>query len=802
MTSLMRFSRFTVLIPFVSLVWPLWAQNSWKPVSGRIMTRWAEQVTPETAWREHPRPQLVREDWLNLNGLWDYAIVGDSKEWTGVRLENAKADLLLDLATREPPQWDGKILVPFSPEAALSGVGKIVRPDQTLWYRRGFTVPTGWSSRRVRLRFEAVDWHAVVFVNGERVGENKGGYTPFSLDITDALGDSGEQEVTVAVWDPSNAGDQTIGKQSLPEMRRGFRFTPNSGIWQTVWLEPVAEAHIERLKLIPDVDKGAIVVRSITSGPGKGTLRVRVLDGGEEIANGEGPSDGPLSVTIPSPKLWSPTTPFLYDLEAELLREGSSVDLVKSYFGMRKIAIQADENGIPRFFLNNKLLTFQLGPLDQGYWPDGLLTPPSDEAAEFDIQYLKDIAANMIRVHIKVHPDRLYYHCDRLGIIVWQDMVCSRKFESKITEASAKQWELEQRRMIDHLHNHPSIIQWVIFNEGWGQYDTERLTAWAKTYDPTRLVTGVSGFMDVPGVGDISDVHDYSFYPTIRTKELGDERAVVLGEFGGFNVLVEGELWHEDQKQETKTDPASEAGREAYGALDMWLPNYKRWVDGFRYLIGAHGLNAGVYTQISDVEHEINGWLTYERSRSKIDKATLRALHEPLYETPATYKIIVPTARTGKSAWRWYTKQDKPKLEVPEGWQEPAFEDSKWLAGRAPFGSVAAEATTMISSNAEEIFLRRVARIEEPPKRPALLAYSVPCEAEVYVNGKRVMTFNSYRTVERGVSIVPLPANAAAAFREGLNHLAVKVKFIPPYPKTVRDPGDATFFDLGVVDLR
>ena len=798
----MRFSRFTVLIPFVSLVGPLWAQNSWRPVSGHIMTRWAEQVTPETAWREHPRPQLVREDWLNLNGLWDYAIVGDSKEWTGGRLENAKADLLLDLAVTEPPQWDGKILVPFSPEAALSGVGKIVRPDQTLWYRRSFTVPAEWSGRRVRLRFEAVDWHAVVFVNGTRIGENKGGYTPFSLDITDALSDSGEQQVTVAVWDPSNAGDQTIGKQSLPEMRRGFRFRPNSGIWQTVWLEPVSQTHIERLKLIPDVDKGAIVVGSTISGGAAGTLRVRVLDGGEEIATGEGPSGDPLAVTIPSPKLWSPEAPFLYDLEAELLREGSSVDLVKSYFGMRKIAIQADENGIPRFFLNNKLLTFQLGPLDQGYWPDGLLTPPSDAAAEFDIQYLKDIAANMIRVHIKVHPDRWYYHCDRLGIIVWQDMVCSRKFESKITAASAKQWELEQRRMIDHLHNHPSIIQWVVFNEGWGQYDTERLTAWTKAYDPTRLVTGVSGFMDVPGVGDISDVHDYSFYPTIRTHELGEERAVVLGEFGGFNVLVEGELWHEDQKQETKTDPTAEAGREAYGAVDMWLPNYKRWLDGFRYLIAGHGLNAGVYTQISDVEHEINGWLTYDRSRSKIDQATLRALHEPLYETPATYKIIVPTARTGKSAWRWYAKQDKPKLEVPEGWQEPAFEDSKWLAGSAPFGSVAAEAASVISSDAEELFLRKVARIEELPRRPALLAYSTPCEAEVYVNGKRVMTFNSYRTVERGVSIVPLPANAVAAFREGLNHLAVRVTFIPPYPKTVRDPGDATFFDLGVVDLQ
>ncbi len=647
-----------------------------------------------------------------------------------------------------------------------------------------------------------MDWHAVVVVNGKRVGENKGGYTPFSLDITDVLSDAGEQVVTVAVWDPSNVGDQTVGKQSLPEVRRGFRYRPNSGIWQTVWLEPVSQTHIERLKLIPDIDRRAIVVRSITSDSGKGKLRVRVLDGAEEIATGEGRSDEPVAVTIPSPKLWSPDAPFLYGLEAELLRDGSSVDLVGSYFGMRKIAVQADESGVSRFFLNNQPLAFQFGPLDQGYWPDGLLTPPSDEAAEFDIQYLKDIAANMIRVHIKVHPDRWYYHCDRLGIIVWQDMVCTRKFESKITEESAKQWELEQLRMIDHLHNHPSVIQWVVFNEGWGQYDTERLTAWAQSYDPTRLVTGVSGYTDVPGVGDISDVHDYSFYPTIRTHELGDERAVVLGEFGGFNVLVEGALWHEDQKQETKTDPASEAGREAYGALEMWLPNYKRWLDGFRYLIGAHGLNAGTYTQISDVEHEINGWLTYDRSLSKIDKTTLRALHEPLYENPATYEIILPTSRTGKSVWRWYTKQDKPELEVPAGWQEPAFEDSEWLAGRAPFGSAAAEAATMFSSDAEELLLRKVARIEALPQRPALLAYSAPCEAEVYVNGKRVMTFNSYRTVERGVSIVPLPANAVAAFREGPNYLAARVTFVPPYPEPAGDLGGAKFFDLGVVDLQ
>ena len=798
----MRLSRIALLIPLLGLVWLLWVRNSWRPVSGRIMTRWAEQVTPATAWREYPRPQLVREDWLNLNGLWDYAIVGETKEWTGGRLENAKADLLLDLAVSEPPQWDGKILVPFSPEAPLSGVGRIVRPDQTLWYRRSFTVPAQWSGRRVRLRFEAVDWHAVVFVNGKRVGENKGGYTPFSLDITDALSNGDEQMVTVAVWDPSNVGDQTIGKQSLPEVRRGFRYRPNSGIWQTVWLEPVSRNHIERLTLLPDIDRQVIVVRSITPDSGTAKLRVRVLDGAEEIAAGEGRSGEPMAVSIPSPKLWSPQSPFLYGLEAELLQDELSVDRVKSYFGMRKIAVQADGNGVSRFLLNNQPLAFQFGPLDQGYWPDGLLTPPSDEAAEFDIQYLKDIAANMIRVHIKVHPARWYYHCDRLGIIVWQDMVCTRKFDSKITEESAKQWELEQRRMIDHLHNHPSVIQWVIFNEGWGQYDTERLTAWAQSYDPSRLVTGASGYKDAPGVGDISDVHDYSFYPTIRTHELGEERAVVLGEFGGFNVLVDGTLWHEDQKQETKTDATREAGREAYGAPEMWLPNYKRWLDGFRYLIGAHGLNAGIYTQISDVEHEINGWLPYDRSVSKIDKMELRALHQALYGDPATYEIILPTSRTGKSAWRWYTKQDQPELEVPEGWQEPAFEAPEWLAGRAPFGSAREDVATAISSDAEELLLRRVARIEELPQRPALLAYSSPCEAEVYVNGKRVMTFNSYRTVNRGVSIVPLPADAVAAFREGPNSLAARVTFVSPYPEPVGFLGDTTFFDLGVVDLQ
>jgi len=427
------------------------AAATWAPVPGHIMTKWAKQVSPTNALPEYPRPQMVRKDWINLNGLWDLAI--------------AKKD------DSQPSQFDKKILVPYPVESALSGVGHIVKPEERVWYRRTVEIPKAWNGKRVLLNFGAVDWEANVYVNGKEVGKHTGGYDPFTLDITDALKPSGSQEIVVSVWDPTDRAGQPHGKQVLEP--GGIMYTGTTGIWRTAWLEPVSKSYIASYKAVPDIDKQQLVIKVTAQGASdKATVKITAMDSGKAVANASGKPGEEIIVKIKTPKLWSPDKPFLYDMKIALA-DGKLIDTITGYFGMRKISIVKDESGINRLGLNNKPL-FQYGPLDQGFWPDGIYTAATDEALRYDVEIMKKLGCNMMRKHVKIEPDRLYYWADKLGVMIWQDMPAG----GNGSEADKANFEKELKCMIDYLQNHPSIVMWVVFNEGWGQYDTPRLTNW------------------------------------------------------------------------------------------------------------------------------------------------------------------------------------------------------------------------------------------------------------------------------------------------------------------------------------
>jgi hypothetical protein len=568
----------------------------WKPARDRIMTRWAAAVRPELVLPEYPRPQMVRREWLNLNGLWDYAIVAKD--------------------AARPEAWDGRILVPFAVESALSGVGKPVGSSKALWYRRTVAVPKKWRGGRVLLHFGAVDWEATVWVNGTEAGTHRGGYDPFTLDITAALKRGTEQEIVLRVFDPTDENNSPIARGKQVMKPHGIFYTAVTGIWQTAWLEPVPEAHILRLKTIPDVDREMLVVEPELSGAGAGaTVSVTVKRNRSLVADSEVAAGTPAEMRIPRPELWSPANPALYDVEVALKKDGKVLDRVASYAGMRKIALDKDGRGLTRLFLNNEPL-FELGPLDQGWWPDGLYTAPTDAALRSDLETIKSLGMNMLRKHVKVEPDRLYYWCDRLGVLVWQDMPSALyKREDLAADALARrdaQFEGEWKAVIDALRNHPSIVMWVPFNEGWGQYDTERITAWTKRYDPRRLVDNASGWTDM-GVGDVSDIHSY---PGPDMPAVEEKRAAVLGEFGGLGLPLTGHLWQAE-------------GNWGYRNFDDTRAYEARYIELIKnlYPLVDNGLAAAVYTQTSDCEIEVNGLMTYDREVVKLDPARFGPLN-------------------------------------------------------------------------------------------------------------------------------------------------------------------------------
>lgn len=503
-----------ILFSAIALAVSLAGYAQWKPAGDKIKTTWAEQIDPNNVLPEYPRPIMERKEWKNLNGLWEYAI-----RPTG---------------TQQPADMDGQILVPFAVESSLSGVMKTLGKENELWYSREFTVPSSWKGKNILLHFGAVDWQADVWVNGVKMGQHRGGYTPFSFDITPVLA-KGKNQITVKVWDPSDEGYQPRGKQvKHPD---GIWYTPVSGIWQTVWMEPVSANHITRLKTTPDIDKKILIVEAHTAtGNPSAVVSVVVSEGGKVVATGKAMQGQPVQLAIENARLWSPENPFLYDMKVTLTDNGKVIDEVNSYAAMRKYSIRQGADGITRLQLNNRNV-FHFGPLDQGWWPDGLYTAPTDEALVYDIKKVKDFGYNMIRKHVKVEPARWYTHCDKLGVIVWQDMPNgdrgpewqSRQYFKGVEMVHSAESEANYRRewkeIIDLLYSNPCVEVWVPFNECWGQFKTPDIAAWTKAYDPSRLVNPASGGNHYT-CGDILDLHNYPgpdlyLYDPMRATVLG-----------------------------------------------------------------------------------------------------------------------------------------------------------------------------------------------------------------------------------------------------------------------------------------
>jgi beta-galactosidase/beta-glucuronidase len=560
--------RLPLIITAFSSLWfvPAALAADWQPAAGPLKTRWAKDVTPDNVLPEYPRPQMVRKDWLNLNGLWDIKL-GDGTE--------------------------SKILVPFAIESALSGVMKHV---DRVTYRRSFEIPKGWSGQQVLLHFGAVDWESKVTLNGKELGVHRGGYDAFSYNITDALKGEGAQEITVEVFDPTDLGGQPRGKQKLKP--GSIMYTATTGIWQTVWLEPVPPAHIESLRIVPDVDDGCLRLTVV----GSGSVEAVASEDGKDIAQVTGQAGSELKLSIPNPKLWSPDSPHLYDLRVALKSGDKTVDAVTSYFGMREIALGKDDKGVTRMMLNGKPV-FQVGPLDQGFWPDGIYTAPTDEALRFDIVETKRLGFNTTRKHVKVEPDRWYYWCDKLGLLVWQDMPCGNSYTDKPQPINKPQFKSELVNMVKNLWNHPSIIMWVVFNESQGQHDTEALVAEVKALDPSRLVNNASG-NDDKNCGDVIDKHTY---PGPESPKPEENRAAVLGEFGGLGLPVDGHTW-------TKKT----WGYEGTKNIEDLTNGYEKLLRKSWDLNATAGLSAVIYTQLTDVETECNGLLTYDREINKV----------------------------------------------------------------------------------------------------------------------------------------------------------------------------------------
>ncbi len=733
---------------FLLLSLAISAHAEWQPVKGGMMTEWGRELKADKVWQEYPRPQLEREGWTNLNGLWSYAVTSKDEA--------------------APVNWAGEILVPFCPESSLSGVGRLIEPSEALWYKRA--LPAGQAGKRTLLNFEAVDYTTTVWVNGRRIGSHTGGFTPFSFDITPAL-KAEDNELMVRVYDATE-GLQLHGKQKLKN--DGIWYTRVTGIWQTVWLENVSERAIRDLDFTCDIKAGTVRVEpkfSGTAGEGE-KVRVSASFGGQQIATETG--TGGILLKIPEAKLWSPAEPNLYDLKVELLDgQGKVIDEVKSYTALREFGKTKDGNGNWRFTLNGKSI-FHWGPLDQGWWPDGLLTPPSEAAMISDIDFLKAAGFNMIRKHIKIEPRRYYAYCDKVGMLMWQDQVSQGFGPDTLPKGSNPPWTrlapnpndgvwpdvahaqfvTEYKRMVDHLRDAACIAVWSPFNEAWGQHRTMEVGKMAVEYDKTRPVNVASGGNFWP-VGDIADEHAYPdpAFP------IGDQRfndyVKVVGEFGGHGMPIEGHLWNKDSPNW------------GYGGLPKDLAEWKeRYARSITVLanLRKRGVCAGVYTQTTDVEVEINGLRTYDRV-NKVEPAWLKPLSDLLLKTPDVTKetVLLATSQKEVQPWRYTT-------EAPvAGWEKADFSDTSWSQGKGGFGTRETPNTKVTTEwKTPDIWLRREFQLTGLPKDQAVLRVFHDDDAQIFINGAKVADMKGFTS---GYTDVPI--TQPGLLQNGRNVMAI-----------------------------
>ena len=712
------------------------SQIPYQKKTAKLMTVWGENLqATDSILPEYPRPQMVREKWLNLNGIWQYQPA-----------ESETEALPSGNLARE-------IMVPFPVESALSG---IMQYHENNWYRRSFTVPGNWSGERVLIHFDVVDYACEVFINGVSVGTHEGGYDPFYFDITQYLTSGGNQDVAVRVNDPTDAKGYPRGKQTL--YPGGIMYTSTSGIWQTVWLEAVPqEAYISSIRMVPDIDNSTL--QFYMEGVSLEGLKARfqIFDNGTEIANSEqNYQSDHYTLNIPQPvKLWSPDSPFLYDMKVYILNGTVAVDSISTYFGMRKISNELVD-GYYRMMLNNKFL-FQLGPLDQGFWPDGIYTAPSDEAIHSNIETIKDLGFNMIRKHIKVEPLRWYYWCDKLGLLVWQDMPSMDSYIGDgrpVPPLENAAYLRELQAMVKSHWNSPAIISWVLFNEWQGAHDEETLVPQVKIWDDSRLINIGSGGPDY-NVGDIHDMHSY---PPPNCYPPQGEQALVCGEYGGIGYIEPGHIWGIQGTYITVTSYA-----------DM-LNLYTQYADMLIDLKSSSGMSAGVYTQITDVESELNGLMTYDRKVLKGNIADFYAVNQRVINEWRYYAALVSTSETTPQVWKYTVSQPAA------GWMNPTFDDSAWTAGNGGFGTDGTPGAIIGTVwNTGNIWLRRNFTLPADALNNNGQALKLRIhhdeDCEVYINGVLAVSLTGFTT---GYLYYDISSDAKAALKPGgENTLAV-----------------------------